>query len=182
MRIRKSMRGITGLLTVAGGALLIVAAPLHWITVQAGRHSKGGALGGLSLVAGRVALGAGVLLLAAGLVMWLVHAERLRRWVAVAALVAAAAAVTFVVSRIAVSGSELKPGTHHAAPAAQIGAILALVGGGAALLGSAAGLGTSIPGASNQAGPAIQREHPSPPPPPIPVAPSGETTATLTTR
>jgi hypothetical protein len=90
------------LVTVLGGVAALVGSLLPWIQVGGGgrrRFGQGGlGVNGTSLLPGKVAMAAGIVLIVAGGAMWFVRSGEARRWLSVLAVVAGAVALGAVIA------------------------------------------------------------------------------------
>lgn len=150
--------------TILGGAAALAAAFLTWSSLDAGRIGRL-VLPGTRLLAGKVALVGGIVLVLLGVGVWLVQAPEARRWLAVAALVVGGivvgAAIAELQSEVTALAQELlggdrAPGGDRSrlgrlgqgltGPARGPGIFLALTGGLVALAGGLAGVfWTTVP-------------------------------------
>ena len=169
-------RRLPGVLTTAGGAILVASVPLVWITASfaKGDHNKTMAattafrgvanaavkgtnalkasstvsFSGFSLLAGKVAFAAGILLILIGGAMWFASRDGRRASLAIAVMVIAVIALSLTLYRALANPTEIsKAAAKHKKSGASFGRTagpglyLALGGGVIALLGG--GLGAS---------------------------------------
>jgi hypothetical protein len=82
-----------GLVTALGGLAAVAGSLLVWISVDSPRlvrRRQGLNVRGIRLVPGKVALAAGIVLIVAGVALWVVRSGEARRWLSVIALGAGA--------------------------------------------------------------------------------------------